>query len=284
MKRRGQTQKKSSREEKLSRILTQAELDSVHRLWDELTEFSPTQTDQAQLHLMQTVSNWIGADNARWHAGIRILQGRAAKGDLMHGWRLQGTRALLPRSPQQVKNSQGFHRVKKNFQVGMNVQALTAKAGTQFRVHVMRDGFIDFNAFRKTPYYRAFYRDLGITDRMWICLPLSLDTESSIVFDRHRPSRHFTRRQAAWAATAWRGLRWFHRQMLLSHGLLGAQSSLSPGQRRMVQELLTGKPEKEIAAALGLSVSTTHQYVKAILRHFGVNSRASLLALWLGSL
>jgi DNA-binding CsgD family transcriptional regulator len=278
------TQKTSSQEGKLSRILTQAELDSVHRLWDELAEFSPTQTDRAQLHLMHTISGWIGADNARWHAGIRILQGRGAKNDPMHGWRLQGTRALLPRSPQQVKISQGFHRVQKGFQVGMNVQALAAKAGTQFRVHVMRDGFIDFDAFRKTPYYQTFYRDLGITDRMWICLPLSRDTESVIVFDRHRPARHFTNRQAAWAGTAWRGLRWFHRQMLLSHGLLGAQSSLSPGQRRMVQELLTGKPEKEIATVLGLSVSTTHQYVKAILRHFGVNSRASLLALWLGSL
>lgn len=278
-----QSQSSSYRGEKLSRILTHAELDKIHQLWDELAEFSPAQTDQAQLHLMQTLSDWIGADNARWHAGIRILQGRAAKGDPMHGWRLQGTRALLPRSPQQVKTSQGFHRVQKGFQVGMNVQALTAKAGTQFRVHVMRDGFIDFNAFRKTPYYRAFYRDLGITDRMWICLPLSQDTESSIVFDRHRQARHFTRRQAAWAGAAWRGLRWFHRQMLLSHGLLGVQSCLSPGQRRLVQVLLTGKSEKEIAAIMGLSVSTTHQYIKAILRHFGVNSRASLMALWLGS-
>lgn len=270
-------------EGKLSRLLTHAELNKVHQLWDDLAEFPPAQTDRAQLHLMLTLRDWIGADNVRWHAGVRVLHGRAAKDDPMYGWRLRGTRVHLPRSPYRIKLGQGFHRIQKGFDVGMTVRAIAAEAGTQFRAYRMRDGFIDFNAFRKTPYYRTYYRDLGISDRMWICFPLNQDIESLIVLDRHRPARHFTKRQAAWVATAWRGLRWFHRQLLLSHGLLGAQSSLSPGQRRLVQELLTGKPEKEIAVVLGLSVSTTHQYVKAILRHFGVNSRAALMALWLGS-
>ena len=237
-------QKASSREGKLSRILTQAELDRVHHLWDELAEFSPAQTDQAQLHLMQTLADWSGADNVRWHAGVRILQGRAAKDDPMNGWRLRGTRALLPRSPHRIKLGQGFHRVQKGFDMGMTVRAIAAEAGAKFRVHRMRDGFIDFNAFRKTAYYRAYYRDFGITDRMWICLPLNRDTESIIVFDRHRPARHFTSRQAAWAGTAWRGLRWFHRQLLLSHGLRGAQSPLSPGQRRLFRNSSRGNRKK----------------------------------------
>ena len=208
---------------------------------------------------------------------------RAAKGDGMHGWRLQGTRVLQPRSPQRIKMAQGYHRVQPGFEIGMPVRALSAEAGNRFRVHLMRDGFIDFKAFSQTEYYQQYYRNLGIADRLWICFPLNREIESIIVFDRHEPHGHFTRKQAAWAATVWHGLRWFHRQLVLSHGILGAQSSLSPGQRRLVQELLTGKTEKEIAATLGQSAATTHQYVKAILRHFGVNSRASLMALWLGA-
>jgi DNA-binding CsgD family transcriptional regulator len=164
----------------------------------------------------------------------------------------------------------------------MNVRAMCAEAGIKFRAHTMRDGFIDFAVFRKTDYYRAFYQELNISDRMWINFPISRDTESALVFDRHKPSRSFTLRHVSIAATAFRGLKWFHRQLLLSHGLHGVQSPLSPGRRQLVQQLLTGKSEKEIAHALGLSASTTHQYVTEIFRHFGVNNRASLQALWLG--
>jgi DNA-binding CsgD family transcriptional regulator len=247
-----------------------------------MADFSPTGTDEAQLHLMRTLCGWIGADNARWHAGVRLMTGTAAREDSMNGWRLCGTRALLPRSPERVKAGQRFHRVQKGLEVGLPVRAISVEAGVKFRVHTMRDGFIDFAAFRKTDYYRAFYRDFNISDRMWINFPISRDTESILVLDRHKPARSFTRRHVAIAASAFRGLKWFHRQLLLSHGLHGVQASLSPGRRLLVQQLLTGKSEKEIAIVLGLSAATTHQYVTEIFRHFGVNNRASLQALWLG--
>jgi DNA-binding CsgD family transcriptional regulator len=40
-----------------------------------------------------------------------------------------------------------------------------------------------------------------------------------------------------------------------------------------------GDSEKQLAARLGLSRATIHQYVTALYRHFGVGSRAQLLAL-----
>ncbi len=254
----------------------------MHRFWDEMADFSPTRTDEAQLHLMRTLGEWVGADNVRWHAGVRLMTGAAAKEDPMHGWRLCGTRALVPRSAERVRAAQRFHSVQKGLEVGMPVRAISAEAGVKFRVHTMRDGFIDFTAFRRTDYYRAFYREWNISDRMWINFPISRDTESVLVLDRHRPARAFTGRHVVNAASAFRGLKWFHRQLLLSHGLRGVQSSLSPGRRLLVQQLLTGKSEKEIAVTLGLSAATTHQYITEIFRHFGVNNRASLQALWLG--
>lgn len=45
--------------------------------------------------------------------------------------------------------------------------------------------------------------------------------------------------------------------------------------------LLDGKSEKETAQALDLSFHTVHSYVKDIYQHFGVGSRAELLALWI---
>ena len=53
---------------------------------------------------------------------------------------------------------------------------------------------------------------------------------------------------------------------------------LSPRQRQTLEALLQGDSEKEAALRLGLSVHTVHEYVTALYRHFGVCSRAELLA------
>jgi DNA-binding CsgD family transcriptional regulator len=52
---------------------------------------------------------------------------------------------------------------------------------------------------------------------------------------------------------------------------------LSPRARETLRHLLTGASEKAIAAAMGLSVHTVHDYVKRLYRHFHVGSRAELL-------
>jgi len=49
--------------------------------------------------------------------------------------------------------------------------------------------------------------------------------------------------------------------------------------RQTLACLLDGDSEKQLAARLGLSHATIHQYVTTIYRHFGVGSRGQLLAL-----
>jgi DNA-binding NarL/FixJ family response regulator len=58
------------------------------------------------------------------------------------------------------------------------------------------------------------------------------------------------------------------------------QSTLSPRLQETLQYLLAGKSEKQIATDLGLSKHTIHTYVKALYKHFGVSTRAELLAKW----
>lgn len=57
---------------------------------------------------------------------------------------------------------------------------------------------------------------------------------------------------------------------------------LPPRLRATLDWLLKGASEKEIAAELGLSTHTVHQYVKALYRVFGVTSRPQLMARCLG--
>ncbi len=59
------------------------------------------------------------------------------------------------------------------------------------------------------------------------------------------------------------------------------RSELSPRLREALDCLLEGDSEKQAARRMGLSPLTVHEYIKAIYTHFGVSSRAELLALFL---
>ena len=69
---------------------------------------------------------------------------------------------------------------------------------------------------------------------------------------------------------------------LIGHALVSATEPspdmLSPRLRQTLASLLEGDSEKQIAARLSLSLATTHQYVTALYRVFGVRSRGQLMA------
>lgn len=116
---------------------------------------------------------------------------------------------------------------------------------------------------------------------IWISFPLNADAESVFMIDRMGPAPHFTLAEVKLSATIHRGIRGFHRRLFMDRALLIGGKPLSPVARRVLQKLLTGMSEKEIAESLGQSASTTHKYVKTIYARFGVNARAALMSLWL---
>jgi DNA-binding CsgD family transcriptional regulator len=79
-------------------------------------------------------------------------------------------------------------------------------------------------------------------------------------------------------------LNFFHAEVgpLIGRALVSATEpspvKLSPRLRQTLAYLLEGDGEKQVADRLGLSHDTTHQYVKELYRHFGVGSRAQLMA------
>lgn len=64
-------------------------------------------------------------------------------------------------------------------------------------------------------------------------------------------------------------------------GRLAGGKPLAPREREILALLLTEATEKQIADQLGLAFSTTHSYITAIFRKFGVRGRAGLMSLWL---
>lgn len=62
-----------------------------------------------------------------------------------------------------------------------------------------------------------------------------------------------------------------------------SRAGLTRRQREVLNHLLAGCAEKEIAQRLCISPATIHDHVLAIYRHFHVNSRAGLMSRWIGT-
>jgi DNA-binding CsgD family transcriptional regulator len=79
-------------------------------------------------------------------------------------------------------------------------------------------------------------------------------------------------------------LEFFHEELgpLIGRQLVSATEpspeTLSPRLRQTLACLVEGDSEKQVAARLGLSPTTVHEYVTALYRRFGVQSRGELLA------
>jgi DNA-binding CsgD family transcriptional regulator len=58
-------------------------------------------------------------------------------------------------------------------------------------------------------------------------------------------------------------------------------SALPPRMREVLELILDGLSEKEIATNLGLKFNTVHGYIKELHHRFGVSSRAELMARWI---
>jgi DNA-binding CsgD family transcriptional regulator len=79
-------------------------------------------------------------------------------------------------------------------------------------------------------------------------------------------------------------MEFFHAELrpLIGRQLVSASEpgpwTLAPRLRETLACLMEGDSEKQVAARLGISHATVHQYVTALYRRFGVQSRGQLLA------
>lgn len=246
----------------------------IHRLWDELAAFEAAESEAALLHLLGGVARLITAQNALW---LGVLRMSDAARDPLRGWRPQAVRYLHPTEADQTYGRASLRRLQTG---GLDASSKAhVRLAGQFRVLLQRElvpGWVDSDS------YRLGYAPRGIVDMLIVGAPVNAGAESYYMFHRKRPRPAFTNTERDIAAYAMRGLTWFHRQVLLSRGLLAASKPLSPAERRVLALLLSDLPEKQIAARLGLTPATTHTYVRAVFRKFGVRGRAGLTALWLG--
>jgi len=275
---------------------------AIQTLWDELAAFPASRIDGALSHLMAWFQQHLDVDDVFWLGSLLMLEEEIAADDPLRGWRLRARRQLLTATEEYHKlvasyysnehygkltpaYRAGKHGPETNVHVGETQQTFVAGAG-QFRAYRMRDGWIDYSRFRRTEHYRLYYTNLNISDRIWVAYPLNDHTESYFLLDRHhrpgeKPRKNFTDRDRDLAATVLRGQREFHRRLLLSNGVLRGVKALSPLKLRILQHLLTGLSEKEIAESLEQRGPTLRKTITEIYDEFGVKTRPALMELWL---
>lgn len=254
--------------------------EKIHLLWDDLADLPPVESRAAIELLFARIAEGIGADDAFWIGVARVRDEAHAGDDVLHGWRLRAAECWIAR-PEHTAEFVRKVLAHMERDPGMSTRKVIGEHG-RFRSYRLHDGFIDFEAFRATPQYQMYFETRGVTDRIWCVFPVNRDAESLFCFDRIRREERYTAEDARLVEQALRGIKWFHRQLLLNHGLLVGNTPLSPAHRRLLPQLLSRKSEKEIAETLGLSRATTHKYVTDIYRSFGASSRAGLMALWMG--
>lgn len=250
--------------------------DFIHTLWDELADFDAARSDEALTHLMGRLCKLAGAWNITWMGAVRL--DTSFPGDPVKGWRPRVIHHLNPSPP---LDEAALEQKEKLEQGVVDITTIRNVEGAgAFRANRLRD--LVAPEWFESSYYRAYYQSVGTADSVWVAFPVNGDAESW--FGIHRAPDHppFTEAERDVIAYALRGIKWFHRQLMLSHGVLAAATVLTSAERRVLHLLLAGLSEKLIAAELGRSHHTVHEYIAAIFRKFGVNNRAALMSLWLG--
>lgn len=248
----------------------------IHTLWDTLADFDAAQVDEALAFLQTRLCELIAAQNADWIGVVRM--DATFSGDPVGGWRPPVVR-LLHHNEKFLASVQDQS---KNLECGIVNDVVIRIVGMSGRFRACRLCDVMPAEWFDSPFYQSYYQDSGYRDALYVAFPVNEDAESYFGLFRATGQPPFTAEERDILAYTLRGIKWFHRQLLLSHGLLVADAPLTTVERRVLQGLLTGLPEKNIAAELGKSYHTTHEYVSAIFRKFGVNNRSTLMALWLG--
>lgn len=158
--------------------------------------------------------------------------------------------------------------------VGLRAVKTFAKA----RKHttLLRADFADDEEFQST----RWYRESAFDDCVLSIYPTVPPAMSCVGIHRQKGRPRFTGLESTIVHLVLSQVSWMH------YGLENAQLAdttlgLTPRQRHVLVQLICGRSTRDIASALGISIHTVHDHVKAVLEAFKVKTRTELLARYL---
>lgn len=226
----------------------------------------PSGSEQQRRAALLGISSLVGAQVALWLDidGVSTGQGVVRRA-LDVGWSGEGERrAFLAyiETAQQTPLDPSIPRV---------ARALAGGRRTFTRQELVPD-----REWYRSDHVQRFRRGAGVDNFIYATHPDAGDRGHTISLHRPWGERPFTERER-------RLVELFHEECQFLREPVSPVSpsvlrDLSPRLRDTLLGLSRGRSEKQVAADLGISPHTVHEYVKALHRHFGVQSRSELLA------
>lgn len=257
--------------ERRSELIGVDDLRHLFRLEGELCEL-PRGSEQQRLHALTGLASLVGAQVGIWGRFGGLVRDSGRVVEAVHlGWSGDRERRV-------------YLDYLRDGQVSLPDPSvpLVARALDDRICTLSRGQLITDRAWYREPHVQEYRRACGLDAFMH---SVRVDRDAGYVISLHRPwgARPFSERER-------RLVDLFHRE---SRALVpappppsGAESPLPsplpPQLQRTLEALLRGLSEKEVAAELGLSQHTVHEYVGVIYRRFGVRSRGELFAQRLG--
>ena len=129
---------------------------------------------------------------------------------------------------------------------------------------------------------RGWLEATDLAHLIFVMYPLGDDVMSGIGIHRRPGKPAYTARERAIVHAVTGQIDWLHRAGTEVAANTPDLARLSPRLSETLLYVLAGESRKQIAQRLGLSEHTIGDYFKNLYRHFKVNSRAELLAKFIG--
>jgi DNA-binding CsgD family transcriptional regulator len=121
------------------------------------------------------------------------------------------------------------------------------------------------------------WREANVGPILFSMRPIAGVGTSVVGFYRPVAAPLFDEREARIAHIVLSEVGWLH-EAGMPHSAAKDVPKLPPRCRLILNQLVHGRPRKDIAADLGISPHTVNDYIKQIFRHFGVRSHLELIA------
>ncbi|VTR91520.1 family transcriptional regulator : LuxR family transcriptional regulator OS=Myxococcus stipitatus (strain DSM 14675 / JCM 12634 / Mx s8) GN=MYSTI_02013 PE=4 SV=1: GerE [Gemmata massiliana] len=224
-----------------------------------------------------------------WFSKIAALVGA----DLALGGELTGLKAGTPRELGTADwgwdngfNRAGWRRALELMKTDPAYSPMLLECGVRLQsqdgVALSATDFVDERQWLRGIEYQEVYRPIGVHHSLWCCkcVPGKTNETNGAFFCRAAGRRNFNDREKAILAEAHSTIMAFVGGALTRFDA-PSPVDLAPRVRGVLRCLLEGDSDKQVAARLGISKYTVNQYVKVIFTHFGVTTRAELLARWI---
>ena len=226
-------------------------------------------------HLLAGLAKLTGADLAIGGEMADCYSGQMRDlGNVQWGWQGGFDQKRFARGLEEFARNPNLHPIMDRFMLQRRHSDLLS---------LRRSDLLDDRVWYKSSTYQLLCREVGVDNQIW-CFQLlpgsQADESSGVILQRAVAEPDFSLRDRALVEAAHRAF----------NSLIGgplarfaepSPATLAPRVRQVLQCLLEGDGDKQIAARLGLTRNTVNQYVKVIYGHFGVVSRPELLARWI---